>query len=81
MEGFRLVDKRANLLRVGNVLEEAALDKYSFTRDAYLQRRRSEIHRPNDDDDVPPALPDESNEPPAQPQPASGGQPAVMPKR
>lgn len=40
---LRAVDKRANLLRVGDVLEEASLDKYSFTRDAYLQRRRAEI--------------------------------------
>lgn len=40
---LRLVDQRANLLRVSSVLEEAALDKYSFTRDAHLQRRRAEI--------------------------------------
>lgn len=40
---IRLVDQRANLLRVSSVLEEAALDKYSFTRDAHLQRRRAEI--------------------------------------
>lgn len=37
---LRLVDLRANLLRVGRLLDAAALDKYSFTRDAYLQRRR-----------------------------------------
>jgi phospholipid-binding lipoprotein MlaA len=41
--GLRAVDARANLLRVGLVLEEAALDKYSFTRDAHLQRRRAEV--------------------------------------
>lgn len=40
---LRVVDVRANLLRAGDVLESAALDKYSFTRDAYLQRRRSLI--------------------------------------
>jgi phospholipid-binding lipoprotein MlaA len=40
---IRLVDQRANLLRASSVLEEAALDKYSFTRDAHLQRRRAEI--------------------------------------
>jgi phospholipid-binding lipoprotein MlaA len=40
---LRLVDVRSNLLRAGDVLEGAALDKYSFTRDAYLQRRRAEI--------------------------------------
>lgn len=41
--GLRLVDVRANLLRAGDVLEGAALDKYSFTRDAYLQKRRADI--------------------------------------
>ena len=41
--GVHAVDTRANLLRVGDVLSEAALDKYTFTRDAYLQRRRTEI--------------------------------------
>ncbi|TFY98981.1 MlaA family lipoprotein [Ramlibacter humi] len=41
--GLRVVDVRSNLLRAGDVLEGAALDKYSFTRDAYLQRRRAEI--------------------------------------
>lgn len=40
---LRLVDQRANLLRASSVLEEAALDKYSFTRDAHLQRRRAEV--------------------------------------
>ena len=40
---LRAVDRRANLLRVGNVVEQAALDRYSFTRDAYLQRRRAEV--------------------------------------
>jgi phospholipid-binding lipoprotein MlaA len=40
---LRAVDQRANLLRVTSVLSEAALDKYSFTRDAHLQRRRAEI--------------------------------------
>ena len=37
------VDTRATYLGAANVLEEAALDKYSFTRDIYLQRRRSLI--------------------------------------
>jgi phospholipid-binding lipoprotein MlaA len=37
---LRAVDARANLLRAGNVLDDAALDKYSFTRDVYLQVRR-----------------------------------------
>lgn len=38
---LRAVDTRANLLRAETVLDEAALDKYSFTRDVYLQLRRA----------------------------------------
>lgn len=41
---LRLVDIRANLLRVSRLLDDAALDKYTFTRDAFLQRRLSEVH-------------------------------------
>lgn len=40
---LRAVEARANLLRASAVLEAAALDKYTFTRDAFLARRRSEI--------------------------------------
>lgn len=36
---LRLTDTRANLLRAGSVLDSAALDKYSFTRDVFLQVR------------------------------------------
>ncbi|MEO6320805.1 MAG: VacJ family lipoprotein [Polaromonas sp.] len=41
LTGLRLVDTRASLLDASTVLEQAALDKYTFTRDFYLQRRRS----------------------------------------
>ena len=37
----RAVDQRASLLTAGRVLDGAALDKYSFMRDGYLQRRRN----------------------------------------
>lgn len=40
---LRVVDVRSNLLRASDVLEGAALDRYSFLRDSYLQRRRAEI--------------------------------------
>ncbi|MCB1865613.1 MAG: VacJ family lipoprotein [Chromatiales bacterium] len=36
---LRSVDQRADALRLSRVLEEAALDRYQFVRDAYLQRR------------------------------------------
>ena len=38
---LRMVDTRANLLRAGSVIDNAALDKYSFTRDVYLQLRKA----------------------------------------
>lgn len=41
---LRLIDNRANLLPADKVIEEAALDKYSYVRGAYLQRRLSLIH-------------------------------------
>ena len=40
---LRLLDKRAELLGTTNALDEAALDKYTFTRDVYLRRRASAI--------------------------------------
>lgn len=40
----RAVNQRADLLDASRLLEEAALDKYVFQRDAYLQRRRSLIY-------------------------------------
>ncbi|ROZ77529.1 VacJ family lipoprotein [Ramlibacter sp. WS9] len=51
---LRAVDIRANLLRVGGVIDEAALDKYSFTREAYLQKRRAEIIETKDSDGAEP---------------------------
>lgn len=40
---LRAVEARANLLRATSMLEGAALDPYTFTRDVYLQRRQSQI--------------------------------------
>ena len=40
----RAVSLRAGLLDAGQVLEQAALDKYRFVRDSYLQRRRNLIY-------------------------------------
>jgi phospholipid-binding lipoprotein MlaA len=43
LAGLRFVDIRASLLPADKVVEEAALDKYAYIRDAYLQRRRNQI--------------------------------------
>jgi phospholipid-binding lipoprotein MlaA len=40
----RGVQTRADLLEASRILDEAALDKYVFQRDAYLQRRRSLVY-------------------------------------
>ena len=48
---LRIVETRANLLRAGSLLDQAALDKYSFTRDAFLQRRESQIRALTGKDD------------------------------
>lgn len=37
----QLIDKRAELLTATDLIDEASLDPYAFTRDAYLQRRAS----------------------------------------
>ena len=39
----RIVDQRAAVLDASNLIEEAALDRYEFVRDAYLQRRESRV--------------------------------------
>jgi phospholipid-binding lipoprotein MlaA len=43
----KLVDKRADLLGIKDVLAEAALDPYEFARDAYLQKRLSQVYDGN----------------------------------
>ena len=44
---LRAIDTRAGLLAAGDLVDEAALDRYSFVRDAYLQRRRNLVHDGN----------------------------------
>jgi phospholipid-binding lipoprotein MlaA len=82
LTGVRLVNTRSNLLGATSVLEQAALDPYLFTRDAFLQRRRSLVYDGNppsqdeeegEGDEVEPDEPSE----PAKPQ--SEGQPAPAP--
>lgn len=43
LTALEVVDTRAGLLRAGTLLNEAAIDKYSFVRDFYLQRRQNQI--------------------------------------
>ncbi|HWH84165.1 MAG TPA: VacJ family lipoprotein [Burkholderiaceae bacterium] len=52
---LQIVNTRAKLLGASQVIDDIALDKYTFIRDAYLQRRRSLVY----DGDAP-ELPDAS---------------------
>ncbi len=45
--GLRGVDTRAGLLRASRILDTAALDRYVFMRDAYLQRRNNLVYDGN----------------------------------
>lgn len=40
---LRVIDQRAVLLDATNLLEEAALDRYEFIRDGYLQQRKGRV--------------------------------------
>jgi phospholipid-binding lipoprotein MlaA len=43
LTALRAVNARNNFYEAGDLLEDAALDKYTFTRDAYIQRRQYQI--------------------------------------
>ena len=58
---LRIVEKRASLLQTTDLLSGAAIDKYSFTRDSYLQFRRNLVFDGNPPDEDP--LLDPSAEP------------------
>ena len=65
--GMRIVNQRAELLDADDLVSGAALDRYRFIRDGYLQRRRSLVYDGN-----PPANKDEvdNTSPSASPPPA-----------
>jgi phospholipid-binding lipoprotein MlaA len=69
---LRVVDTRAGLLDASSLLEDAALDRYEFLRDGYLQRRESQVH-PDGDDMPPKGKKDDTAETSA---PVSGASPA-----
>ena len=58
---LRVIDMRAGVLDASNLIEDAALDRYEFIRDAYLQRRAGKIssNRERGADSVYRALPDD----------------------
>lgn len=49
-----LLDTRAQLLQASEMLDQVALDPYTFTRDAFLQRRRNAVYDGNPPDEADP---------------------------
>jgi len=71
---LRLVDKRASLLDASSLLEDAALDRYEFIRDGFLQRRQSQVYDGEDGprrDKAKPAAPADAPAAPADAKPAT----------
>jgi phospholipid-binding lipoprotein MlaA len=76
---INFVNTRSNLLDATELLEQAALDKYSFVRDGYIQRRKSLVEGPNGPRKLP-EYEDVGNPPPAEgekaPAKPAGSEPA-----
>lgn len=79
LSGTRVIDTRAGLLPAEKVVDAAALDRYQFIRDGYLQRRRNLVYDGN-----PPRLVDpEDDDPPGKsaPKTKEPDQPVAAPTR
>ncbi|QAA94773.1 MlaA family lipoprotein [Pollutimonas thiosulfatoxidans] len=61
------VDTRANLLNADKLVNDVALDRYSFIRDAYIQRRNAQVNSRRNDSTLPDysddSLPDYGDDP------------------
>ena len=86
--GLRVINERAELLPADRLIREAALDRYSFIRDGYLQRRRSLVYDGNpprerdpDEEDEPsdsaPTAPPDAEGKPGSAKPSSGAEPGA----
>ena len=73
LTALRVVNARAGLLGATDLLDDIALDKYTFVRDAYLQRRRSLVY------DGEPPDEEERDDPSAPPAPAAPASAASAP--
>ena len=67
----QLINLRANLLDASNLVDDVALDKYAFIRDAYLQRRQNLIYEGDPPDEEPPFDPRQDDPPAPAAAPAS----------
>ena len=76
----RIINTRANFLDVSRIVEEAALDKYIYVRDAHLQRRRSLIYDGSPPRDTSAAAGEEADSATASAAEPSQGSPAASDK-
>ena len=76
----RIINTRANFLDVSRIVEEAALDKYIYVRDAHLQRRRSLIYDGSPPRDTSAAAEEEADSATASAAEPSQGSPAASDK-
>ncbi|MCT9127644.1 VacJ family lipoprotein [Cupriavidus gilardii] len=74
LTGVRVVSARAELLGASSLVEMAALDRYSFMRDAYLQRREYLVYDGN-----PPDREDDGVDSDAEPKPPGSGSGESLP--
>jgi phospholipid-binding lipoprotein MlaA len=57
LSALNLLNQRSRLLEASKMLDQVALDPYTFTRDAFLQRRLNDVHDgypPDDNGSFPP---------------------------
>jgi phospholipid-binding lipoprotein MlaA len=69
---LELLNTRTNLLQTGSLVDQVALDRYSFIRDAYLSRRRDALY-----DGAPPMETFDDDEGPSPPAAAASAAPAA----
>lgn len=61
LTAVNLLNRRSRLLEASNVLDQVALDPYTFTRDAFLQRRQNAVYDGYPPDDAEPDEPTQEN--------------------
>jgi phospholipid-binding lipoprotein MlaA len=71
--GLELLNTRTNLLQTTQLLDQVALDRYSFIRDAYQQRRLDQVY------DGAPPMEDFADEPAEAPAPKPAAAAKVAP--
>ena len=80
LTGVQLIHTRAAVLGATDLLDAAALDPYTFKRDAFLQRRQNDVYDGNPPADEERYDLEEEDSPAVEP-PAAGARPGVTPAK